>query len=253
MSENEEYYDESTYQFPEDEKKDIDDNILKKRQYVRKQPKKPQTEAQRAAFEKARAKLLENRNSNNNNVPKGMLCVPSQSHNQIARKSQPQNNINSRRVVSNTIAQSKREPLRQPIKQPIKQQHKIINEPINDTDYTDEENEEQFMITDNRNKNYIVRPVIKRTKPLPTKRTRASRGSLYLAPNVKQNIDIKKLDNIVETQINNIEKSKMGLLHRPVGRNNQNNNNFLICIIIRMLSKYSKILLLLLLINVIDL
>lgn len=177
MSENDEYFDESTYQISADDKNEINENIIQKRIYNRKQPKKPPTEAQKAAFQKARAKLLENQN---------------------ARKSVPIKNTN---IINRNTSVSQKPQEKQPIKR-VQQNHRTINEPIDDNDYTDEENEEQFMITDTNNKNYIVRPVVKRIKqqsPPPKKRRTIN--------NIKEKIDNKRLDNIVDTQINNIERS----------------------------------------------
>ena len=185
MSESDEYFDESKYQISEEDKKEIDDNIVQKRQYNRKQPKKPQTEAQKAAFEKARAKLLENRQTQN------------------ARKSVPVStkNVSDRNNISDRKESVKKQKEIQQNKR-VSQKQQIINDPVNDSDYTDEENEDQFMITDANNKNYIVRPVVKRTKLTPPpKRKRATN-------NIKEKIDTKKLDNIVDTQIKSIERSK---------------------------------------------
>ena len=80
------------------------------------------------AFEKARAKLLENKQKKIN-----------------VRKSTPVQHNNNKPVYKKPIAQPKNE------------------DPVYDDDYEDVDNQEQFMITDNNKNNYIVRPVKKRT------------------------------------------------------------------------------------------
>ena len=59
MSDNEELFDDSKYVMDPQKKNEITENI--KRKYQRKQPIKPRTEAQKNTFEKARAKLIENK------------------------------------------------------------------------------------------------------------------------------------------------------------------------------------------------
>ena len=167
-------FDDSKYVMDPQEKNEITENI--KRKYQRKQPIKPRTEAQKNAFEKARAKLIENKEK------------------RLARKSAPVQQNNNRPVYNRPVYN--KPVYNKPIAQPKKE------EPVYDDDYEDLEDAEQFMITDNDKNNYIVRPVKKRTiEPVKKKITKKKI--------IKDNIDDDRLDNIVETQINNMERSKM--------------------------------------------
>ena len=150
-------------------KNEITENI--KRKYQRKQPIKPRTEAQKNAFKKVRAKLIENKEK------------------RLARKSTPVQQSNNRPIYNKPV-------YNKPIAQPKKE------DPVYDDDYEDLEDVEQFMITDNDKNNYIVRPVKKRTIEQVKKKITKKKI-------IKDNIDDDRLDNIVETQINNMERSKM--------------------------------------------
>ena len=169
-------FDDSNYVMDPQEKNEITENI--KRKYQRKQSIKPRTEAQKIAFEKARAKLIENKRK------------------RLARKSAPvlQNNnkqVHSKPVYNKTIAQPKKE------------------DPVYDDEYEDLEDAEQFMITDNDKNNYIVRALKKRTSERLIFTSEPVKEKTIKKKIIKDNIDDDRLDNIVETQINNIERSKI--------------------------------------------
>ena len=135
MSDDGELFDDSKYVMDPQEKNEITENI--KRKYQRKQPIKPRTEAQKIAFEKARAKLIENKEK------------------RLARKSAPVQQNNNKPVYNKPIYNK---PIyNKPIAQPKKE------DPVYGDDYEDLEDAEQFMITDNDKNNNIVRPVKKRT------------------------------------------------------------------------------------------
>ena len=112
MSDDGELFDDSKYVMDPQEKNEITENI--KRKYQRKQPIKPRTEAQKIAFEKARAKLIENKEK------------------RLARKSAPVQKNNNRPVYNKPV-------YNKPIAQPKKE------EPVYDDDYEDLEDAEQFM------------------------------------------------------------------------------------------------------------
>ena len=140
MSDNEELFDDFKYVMDPQEKNEITENI--KRKYQRKQPIKPRTEAKKNAFEKARAKSIENKEK------------------RLARKSAPVQQNNNKPVHNKPI-------YNKPIAQPKKK------DPVYDDDYEDLEDAEQFMITDNDKNNYIVTPVKKRTiEPVKKKITK---------------------------------------------------------------------------------
>ena len=182
MSDDGELFDDSKYVMDPQEKNEITENI--KRKYQRKQPIKPRTEAQKIAFEKARAKLIENKEK------------------RLARKSAPVQQSNNRPIHNKPV-------YNKPIAQPKKE------DPVYDDEYEDLEDAEQFMITDNDKNNYIVRPVKKRTiEPVKKKITKKKI--------IKDNIDDDRLDNIVETQINDMERSKMKTAQRLPPPKNMN-------------------------------
>lgn len=171
-----EFFQEDNYTMPQDEKFDIQENI--KRKYVRKQPKKPQTDAQKLAFEKARATLLQNRESKN------------------ARKSVAQNKNPSFSIPKKIKPVAKLAPPKD-------------DGYVYDDEFEDKHDEEAFMISsDNNATGYRVTPIIKRSITVPFKR---NRNNVPKVPVIKrkdiENIaGIDKLNNIVETQINNIDR-----------------------------------------------
>ena len=63
-SEDNEYFEEEKYVMAPEDKQEVNEYIAK-RKYERHQPKKPRSEAQNKAFEKARATLIENKAKKN--------------------------------------------------------------------------------------------------------------------------------------------------------------------------------------------
>ena len=195
-------FDESTYVMPDYEKAEVNENIKKRPRsslvtHNRIQPKKPQTEAQKAVFVKARAKLIENREAR-----KAHKAIP--------------------KAIPKPIAQS--EPKAKPVKRSIdtvptrsellmEQAHDVVY----DDEYEDKEGGKHFMIGNNDD-NYIVKQVVKRHIATPkhiAKHRKISKKT------IEDNIDQNKLDNIVETQINSIEKSQA----KPPYKNTHNHTN----------------------------
>ena len=97
-------------------------------------------------------------------------------------------------------------------KQPIKinkKPNKIIHEdntPVYREDFeSDDDNDNEFIITDNNNVDFIVRPVRKR---IAGKKTRKP----YIKKEIiEEKINTNRLNNIVETQINAIDKKRQNV------------------------------------------
>ena len=181
-SEDNEYFEEDKYVMAPEDKQEVNDYIAK-RKYERHQPKKPRSEAQNKAFEKARAKLIENK------AKKNVAQL---------RKSVPVTAKNKTSII-------KQAPKTAAPKKEVKQ-YKSRSEPVYDGDYEDDAQEEQFMISNN-NKDYIVRPVIRRLAQAKTSITVKKRKPIK-KEQIENNIDKQKLDNIVETQINHNQAQK---------------------------------------------
>ena len=180
-NDEDEYFEEDKYVMEPEEKQEINDHI-KKRTYVRHQPKKPQSEAQKKAFEKARAILLDNKSKKQNtNLRKSTPVYVKES----APVKQPQRIAQPKAAVRPRAA---------------------APQPVYDDDYEDDEQEEQFMVSD-KNKNYIVRPVVRRSAPVQPSRPVVKKKPIK-KEYIENNIDKQKLDNIVEHQINQIQSHK---------------------------------------------
>ena len=177
-NDEDEYFEDDKYVMAPEEKQEINDHV-KKRTYVRRQPKKPQSEAQKKAFEKARSVLLDNKARKQNTD----LRKPQ--HVYVKEPTQPKK--------PQRIAQPKS----------IVQPRRAAPQPVYDDDYEDDEHEEQFMVSDN-NKNYIVRPVVRRSVPVQPSRTVVKKRPIK-KERIENSIDKHKLDNIVEHQINQIQ------------------------------------------------